>query len=269
MPSDRLSTIVYSVDCLQASSHHKRVIFRSTELWKMYDPLRTVVYYFGPFKVKIFRRTVKKWVCLFTCLSVRAVHLDLADSLDTTSCLDAVHRFIARRGQPKTNISDNGTNFVGAARKFKDCFAELQTDEITVKWSESGIKWSFNPPAAPHFGGVWDKLVRSSKKALFNVLGKQSLKEDRLQTVICIVEQLLSNRPLTDVSSKVFDLQPLTPNYFLIGQVNVNWPNAFFSGTTVSYRKLFRGQHSIILAVWNRWMNKYLPTLQQRNKWAK
>ena len=72
----------------------------------------TGVEYFGPFEVKMFRRTVKKWVCLFTCLSVPAVHLELVDSLDTPSCLDPVHRFIARRGQPKTNFSDNGTNFV-------------------------------------------------------------------------------------------------------------------------------------------------------------
>ena len=64
----------------------------------------TGVDYFGPFEVKMFRRTVQKWVCLFTCLSVRAVHLELVDSLDTNSCLDAVHRFIARWDQPNTII---------------------------------------------------------------------------------------------------------------------------------------------------------------------
>ena len=142
-------------------------------------------------------------------------------------------------------------------------------DEITVKLTESGIKWSFNPPAAPHFGRVWERLVRSCKKALFNVSGKQSLKDDRLRTVLCIVEQLLNNRTLTDVCSDVSDLQPLTPNHFLIGQFNVNWPNALFSGTPVSYRKLFHDQHSILVSVRNRWMNEYLPTLQQRNRWAK
>ena len=30
---------------------------------------------FGPFDVRMIRRTVKKWICLFTCLSVRALHL--------------------------------------------------------------------------------------------------------------------------------------------------------------------------------------------------
>ena len=229
----------------------------------------TGVDYFGPFEVKMFRGTMKKWVCLFTCLSVRAVHLELVDSLDTEACIGAVHRFIARRGQPQSIISDNGTNFVGAAREFKEAFQELRKDEIASRLAEESIKWTFNPPAAPHFGGVWERLVKSCKKALYNILGKQSLTEDRLRTVLCVVEQLMNNRPLTDVSGDVTDLQPLTPNHFLIGQISINWPNALFSGTTASYRKLFRGQHSILVAVWNRWMSEYLPCLQQRTKWAK
>ena len=217
----------------------------------------------------MFRRTIKKWVCLYTCLSVRAVHLELVDSLDTKACIGAVLGFIARRGQPQSIISDNGTNFVGAAREFKEAFQELSKDEIASTLAEESIKWTSNPPAALHFGGVWERLVKSCKKALYNVLGKQRLTEDRLRTVLCVVEQLMNNRPLTDVSGDVTDLQPLTPNHFLIGQISINWPNALFSGTTASYRKLFRGQHSILVAVWNRWMSEYLTSLQQRTKWAK
>ena len=89
----------------------------------------TGVEYFGPIEARMFRRTVNKWVCLFTGLSVREVHLELVDSLDTASCVDAVHRFIGRRGQPKTITSDNGTNFVGAAWEFKECFGELQSKQ--------------------------------------------------------------------------------------------------------------------------------------------
>ena len=106
----------------------------------------TSVVYFGPFETKMFRRTAKK--CLFKCLSVRAVHIELVDSFHTTSSLDAVHRFIERRGQPKTIILNNGTNFVGAAREFQECFAELQRDKITVKLSESDIKWSKSTSSA-------------------------------------------------------------------------------------------------------------------------
>ena len=72
--------------------------------------------YFGPFEVKLLRRSMKRWCCLFTCLTTRAVHIEVVRSLDTDSCLVAINRFIARRGKPTTIISDNGTNFVGSAR---------------------------------------------------------------------------------------------------------------------------------------------------------
>ena len=72
--------------------------------------------YFGPFIVKIGRRNEKRWCCFFTCLTMRAVHLEVVSKLDTDSCLNAIMRFIARRGKPNTIISDNETNFVGAER---------------------------------------------------------------------------------------------------------------------------------------------------------
>ena len=70
------------------------------------------------------------------------------------------------------------------------------------------------PPAAPHFGGAWESLLKSSKRAIFDILGKKYLKEENLSTVICIAEQLLNNRPLTAVSSDVGDLDTITPNHF-------------------------------------------------------
>ena len=67
--------------------------------------------YFDPFEVKLLRRTMKRWCCLFTCLTTRAIHIEVVRSLDTDSCLVVVNRYIARRGKPATIISNNGTNF--------------------------------------------------------------------------------------------------------------------------------------------------------------
>ena len=70
--------------------------------------------YFGPLFVRRGRSTIKKWGCLFMCLVVRAVHLEVADSLEADDFIMALRRFIGRRGIPMALWSDNGTNFRGA-----------------------------------------------------------------------------------------------------------------------------------------------------------
>ena len=119
----------------------------------------TGVDYLGPFGVKFLRRTMKRWCCLFTCLTSRAVHIEVAQSLDTESCLAAVTRFIARRGYPNTIISDNETNFVGAAIELKAFMNEWDKAKIESDLAQIKIAWKFNPPGAPHFGGICERLV--------------------------------------------------------------------------------------------------------------
>ena len=116
----------------------------------------TGVDYFGPFEVKFLRRTLKRWCCLFTCLTTRAVHIEVAQSLDTESCLAAVTRFIARRGYPSPISSDNGTNFVGAANELKSFMNEWDKAKIESDLAQKKFVWKFNPPGAPHFGGIWE-----------------------------------------------------------------------------------------------------------------
>ena len=73
--------------------------------------------YFGPFFVTVRRSTEKRWAFLFTCLTTRAIHLEVVPSLDTSSCVAGIERFIARPGTPSIFWSDNGTNFVGAEKE--------------------------------------------------------------------------------------------------------------------------------------------------------
>ena len=205
--------------------------------------------YFGPFIAKIGRRNKKRWCCLFTCLTMRAVHIEVVPKLDTDSCLNAIMRFIARRGKPSTIISDNGTNFVGAGKEFAEYVAAWNKEGIEEHLAQRGIRWKFNPPAAPHFGGVWERLVKSCKKAMYAVLGNRSVTEDVLSTTMCIVEQTLNARPLTPVSSDVNDLQALTPNHFLLGNRNVCLPYLPCAEEIVDHRKLFRQTQNLI---WDR-----------------
>ena len=70
--------------------------------------------YFGPFIIKEGHKEVKKYGALFTCLVSRAVHIEVANSLDSSSFIQALQRFIARCGPVREMRSDNGTNFIGA-----------------------------------------------------------------------------------------------------------------------------------------------------------
>ncbi len=151
---------------------------------------------FGPLLVKIGRRTEKRWGILFKCLTSRAIHLDLLPSMSTDSFLMALRRFIARRGTPAELWSDQGTNFHGGQRELREAYAALVPD-IQRQLACQRIHFHFNPPSAPHFGGVWEREVRSVKSALYIVLGSQSVPEEVLMTVLLEVEAILKSSQVT------------------------------------------------------------------------
>ena len=77
----------------------------------------TGVDYFGPFYVSVKRFTEKRWGFLFTCLTTRAVHFEVVQSMDTSSCVMGNERNVSRRGIPTVIWSDNGTNFVATEKE--------------------------------------------------------------------------------------------------------------------------------------------------------
>ena len=84
----------------------------------------------------------------------------MAYGLDTDSFLNAFNRMANRRGLPREMISDNGTNFLGAKRELRELVEQLDRDKIEKLAANKGIKWSFNPPSAPHFGGVHETMIK-------------------------------------------------------------------------------------------------------------
>ena len=185
----------------------------------------TGVNYYRPFIVPIRRVTEKRLGFLFTCLTTRAVHIEVVPSLDTNSCVTGVERFC--RGTPTTNMSDNGTNFVGAQKELLACVESWNTLAPAV-FVQKGIKWEFNPSSAPHHGGSWERLVRSVKRFLYDILGNRRVTEENLRITMCLVEQSLNASPITAVSSNPPDLEALTPDHFILGQHAANFPSLSF-----------------------------------------
>ena len=223
--------------------------------------------YFGPLMIKHSRKQEKRYGCLFTCLVTRAVHLEVARSLETDSFINALRKLVARRGPPSDIYSDNGSNFVGADRKLKQSLQEWNQSQIADFLSQKEIQWHFNPPAASHFGGIWERLVQSCKKALKVVVHGQVVTDEVLETAFAETEALVNSRPLTEVSSSSSDLEAITPNHFLMSRANPVLPCGVFADKEISSKKRWRQTQVIINQVWVRWLREYLPTLTARRKW--
>ncbi|XP_062714303.1 uncharacterized protein LOC109417163 [Aedes albopictus] len=222
--------------------------------------------YLGPFDVTIGRRTEKRWIALFTCMVTRAVHLEVAFGLTTQSCLMAIHRFIGRRGWPVEFFSDNGTNLRGASKEVVESVQGI-SDDCADQLTNARTKWTFNPPAAPHMGGVWERLVRSVKEALTALDDGRRLTDEILQTAIVEAEDIINSRPLTYLSQSV-EAEALTPNHFLRGaspnQPCVTRPSP---QPAEALRDAFQRSQQLASVIWERWIKEYVPSLNQRTKW--
>jgi hypothetical protein len=230
---------------------------------------RTGVDFCGPFLVKQGRSTPKRYVCLFTCLQTRAVHLEVAYSLDASSFVNCLQRFVCRRGRIKTIRCDNGTNFIGAERELREAVSNLDQPQLREFLLNQEIEWIFNPPASSHMGGVWERLIRSTRQVLKSLLHEQIVDDEALCTVLCQVENIINSRPLTYVSDDVRDPQPISPNDLLQQRTPTVFPSGQFLTTDIYARRRWRQVAYIATVFWSRWKNEYLAALQARHKWCK
>ncbi len=223
--------------------------------------------YFGPIEVRSGRNLVKRYGGIFTCLISRAVHLEVVFSLDTNSCISTLRRFICRRGQVKEIVSDNGTSFIGAERELKRALTQLNTSKIQNSMLDAGVKWTFNPPYGSHHGGAWERLIRLIKKTLYSTIRQQTLDDEGLLTVLCEIESILNNRPITMVSEDVKDPEALTPNHLLLLKGKVYLPPGVFNEKYIYVKRRWRQIQYMADLFWKRWTGEYLPLMQERQKW--
>ena len=184
--------------------------------------------FFGPFLTRKGRSNSKRYGVIFTCLTTRAIHLEVAYNLDSSSFIQALRRFVARRGQVTEIVSDNGTNFIGGERELREAIQAWNNEQINDFLLQKGISWSFNPPGASHHGGTWERLIRSIRRHLKSVCNEQIFTDESLSTLMCEIESILNSRPLTTVSNDLYDLEPLTPNHLLLLKPNGSLPPGVF-----------------------------------------
>ena len=165
--------------------------------------------------------------------------------------------------------SDNGTNFVGAERELREALSCLDHSKIQKVLLSDGLKWSFNTPAGSHQGGAWERLIRLVRRVLYSVLRQQRMDDEGLHTILCEIEAILNDRPITKISDDPNDLEALTPNHLLLLKRKPLLPPGLFNEEDLYARKRWRQVQYMADLFWKRWLKEYLPLLQERQKWNK
>lgn len=231
--------------------------------------------YAGPFKVTPMRRRgqmpVKAYICIFVCLSTKAVHIEIVCDLTSQSFLAALSRMTARRGLCRAMFSDNGSNFVGANKSLTELykFLKLNKSNISSSLLRHEIMWHFNPPGASHMNGLWEAAVKSAKTHLKRVVGDSILSLEEFGTLMTGVESILNSRPLCANDSPSADIDDLilTPSHFTIGRALHVLPEDDLVKVKLSNNARWELVKRLKQHIWVRWHRDYLSSLQRRSKW--
>ena len=194
----------------------------------------------------------KLYILLFTCAVVRAVHLEICDSLNLQDFLLGFRRFVSRRGFPSVIFSDNAKTFKGADTVLQRHFGT------------SCPQWRFIVPRSPWWGGWWERLVRSVKVSLRKTIGKSCIRRVDLETTLIEIEACVNSRPLTYVGATVDSGNPLTPSHFLIGKVGGFQPLIDLEQRPVTAKDLGSCETARLIRLnqfWVKWSLDYIRNL--------
>ena len=209
---------------------------------------------------------MKCYVCLYTCLSTRAVHLELVEGLDVESYIRSFRRFCARRGMPATLLSDNAKNFKSASKEIRKL---VHSPKIFEYLANRKVDWQFIVALSPWIGGAWERLIRSVKRCLVKTIGRASLSYFELSTILTEVEGVINCRPLTYLYGDEDGVEyALTPSHLIYGR-NVSEMNDKYSEVVSTYESLSaraKYHHRLLSQFTKPWKNEYLLGLLESYK---
>lgn len=238
---------------------------------------RTGLDYLGPLYIRSSEGLKKTWVCLFTCLVTRAIHLELMHDMSAEEFLLGFRRFISVRGTPVEIISDNATQFKAASKVLESAWKQMtRCEDVQSYVSDSGIKWSYIVELAPWMGGFYERLVGVVKRAMRKSLDRRLLSDAQLQTVLKEIEAVVNSRPLVYMGDDIHANITLTPGHFLtmnpkIGikelEYDTNDPdfNPYESSAERLFKSWKKGQ-KLLNAFWKIWQDEYLLSLRERTQ---
>lgn len=233
--------------------------------------------YAGPIKLKLYkggrcRTIVPGYVAVFVCLATRAIHLEAVSELTTDAFIASLKRFLGTHGFVQHMYSDNGTQFKGATTELeKLLFIAIQEAEnyVAPLLANDSIEWHFNPPSAPHFGGIFEAGVKSMKYHIKRILGNSNFTYEELTTVLYQTVGVLNSRPICALKDDIDDLEALTPGHFIMLSPPISLPEPSLLKLNENRLNNWQRVQQAFQHFWQRWSDEYLQTLQQRNKWKK
>lgn len=222
----------------------------------------------------------KAYVMLFTCTVTRLIHAALIDKMDTLSVLEAIVQFWPAHGPVSKFISDNGTNFVGAAKRLKrdqEDVPELlkqQGKALKPILSEKyRLSWDFIPPYSPWFGGFYERLIKEVKRSIELTVKNKRICRKALNIAIQDGVHRINCRPLTHNPLNADDEEVLTPH--LLAKHRSGWPllpsriKPNYNHTDKDDRLIYHRGRAIADEIAKRFTSEYLPVLTKRTKWLK